>query len=259
MQSAADKRASFTDLQYSFTRHIRDPETAPAPPGIEDRRMEIYRGLLYRNVEGFMSASFPVLRKITPDDQWQQMIRDYFSRHQAHTPLFPKMPWEFLQYLENERGEHEQDFPFLLELAHYEWVELALSLDVREISLDKVDTEGDLLAGAPVLSELAWPLSYEYPVHKIRPDYLPQQAPDMPTYIVVYRDRKDVVGFIELNPVSARLLEYLQQQPGMTGRDILLRIAGEIRHPDPEVVVNGGAEILQMLHSKDIILGTQKA
>jgi len=57
---------TFTDIQYEFTRHIRDPENQPAPADIEDRRMEIYRDLLYRNVESFMANSYPVLRKITP-------------------------------------------------------------------------------------------------------------------------------------------------------------------------------------------------
>ena len=94
-------RPRFQEIQYGFTRHMRDPENHPGPPDIEDRRMEIYRGLLYRNVEGFIANSFPVLRKITSDDRWHAMIRDYFKRHQAHTPLFPKMPQEFLHIRRN--------------------------------------------------------------------------------------------------------------------------------------------------------------
>ncbi len=146
---------SFTDLQYAFTRHIRDPQHAPAPEGIEDRRMAIYRDLLYRNVESFMANSFPVLRKIMADAAWHALIRDYFHTHQARTPLFPKMPYEFLQYLESGRGALAGDFPFLYELAHYEWVELALAMDMRDIDMTHVDPHGDLLAGIPVLSELA--------------------------------------------------------------------------------------------------------
>jgi len=88
--SQDNKPENFKDIQYAFTRHIRDPENEPAPNDIEDRRMEIYRDLLYRNVESFMANSFPVLRKIIPDDKWHEMIRDYFKRHQSHTPLFPK-------------------------------------------------------------------------------------------------------------------------------------------------------------------------
>ena len=40
--TVADK-PSFKDLQYRFTAHIRDPQNNPAPEGIEDRRLAIYR------------------------------------------------------------------------------------------------------------------------------------------------------------------------------------------------------------------------
>ncbi len=206
-----------------------------------------------------MANNFPVLRKVLDDTAWHELIRDYFRTHQARTPLFPKMPTEFLQYLETGRRVQPGDYPFLYELAHYEWVELALAMDMRDINVTDVDPQGDLLAGIPVLSDLAWPLVYRFPVHRIRPEYLPTTPPDQVSCIVVYRDRHDDVGFIELNPVSARLIQLLQSSPGLTGRELLLQIATELQHPAPEVVVRGGEEILQMLHARDIIPGTQKA
>lgn len=250
------ERKKLSDIQYAFTRHIRDPEHQPAPDDIEDRRMEIYRGLLYRNVESFIAQSFPVLRKITPDDHWHSMLRDYFRCHFAHTPLFPKMPQEFLYYLEQER-EADNDPAFLVELAHYEWVELALTYDNRELSMQHCDTNGDLLAGIPVLNPITFLLSYKFPVHRISPEYQPDKPPDQPTYLVVYRDRNDKVGFIELNPVSARLLELVRENRNITGRILLESIADEIRHPDPAVVISGGFDIMKNLQRKDILLGVK--
>jgi hypothetical protein len=237
-------RQNFRDIQYAFTRHMRDPLHEPAPADIEDRRMEIYRGLLYRNVEGFIANSFPVLRKITPDNRWHAMLRDYFKRHQARTPLFPKMPQEFLQYLEQERNDKD-DPPFMLELAHY------------DISWEGVNPGGDLLEGIPVMNPLALPLCYKYPVHTISPEVQPIESPGQPTYIVVYRDRHDKVGFTELNPVSARLLQLLQIDGNRTGRELLQNIADELQHPDPEIVIKGGLDVMQQLRDKDIILGAK--
>lgn len=246
----------FRDIQYAFTRHIRDPEHQPAPDDIEERRMEIYRGLLYRNVEGFIARSFPVLRKITPDDRWHSMLRDYFKRHIARTPLFPKMPREFLHYLEQERVA-EGDPPFLPELAHYEWVELAMIYDNRELSLQHCDTNGDLLTGIPVLNPVTFLLSYKFPVHRISPDYRPDSPPEQPTYLVVYRDRYDNVGFIELNPVSARLLELVREDRNISGRVLIECIADELRHPNPAVVISGGLDIMKNLQKKDVLLGVK--
>lgn len=97
--SANNKDNHFQDVQDVFTQHMRDPENNAAPEGIEDRRIKIYRELVYNNIEGFIANSFPVLRKITEDEQWHQMMRDYVCNHQAHTPLFPKMPQEFIGIL----------------------------------------------------------------------------------------------------------------------------------------------------------------
>jgi hypothetical protein len=248
---------SFKDIQYQFTGHIRDPENCPAPADIEDRRMQIYRDLLYNNVEDFLANSFPVLRKIMPDQQWHALMRDYFKNHQARTPLFPKMSQEFLQYLDQEREYQADDFPFMKELAHYEWLELAIFIDSRDLEMNDIDASGDLLAGIPALSPLAWPFAYRYPVHKISPDFLPLEAPAQATYLVVYRGHDDEVGFLELNSVSARLIEHLQAEKALTGRQLLEDIASELQHPDPQLVIDSGLEILHSMHDKDIILGTQ--
>ncbi len=259
VQSDKDSRPEFMDCQYAFAAHIRDPQQVPIPEDVEDRRMGIYRELLYNNVQDFMASGFPVLRRLYRDDDWHAMIRDYFARHKAHTPLFPQMPREFLTYLESERGEHPEDPPFLTELAHYEWVELALSVDEREIDLTHVDPDGDLLLGVPILSPLAWPLAYRYPVHRISTDFRPEQPPEQATYLVVYRDREDDVGFLELNPVTARLLALLSLEDPLTGETALRRIAEELGHPDPGVVTQGGLQTLVELKARDVVLGTRRA
>ena len=250
-------KADFKQTQYAFAAHIRDPQQHPCPQDVEDRRMNSYRELFYNNVESFMASSFPVLRKIMDDTRWHSLIRDYFSRHKASTPLFPEMPREFLHYLQNEHEHQDNDPPFLLELAHYEWVELALTLADEEIDLKQLSCNGDLLAQHPVLSSLAWPLQYRYPVHQIGPDYQPEQPADSPTFIIVYRNQNNEIGFLEINPVTARLLQLLTENPTRSGRSVLEQIAKEINHTDPEVVVQGGLTILQDLQARDIILGTQ--
>lgn len=244
---------NFQEQQYAFTRHIRDPEHEPAPADIEDRRMAIYRRLLFRNIEGFLANSFPVLRKLISDADWEAMARDYFHRHQARTPLFPRMPQEFLEYLQNERDDAD-DPPWLAELAHYEWMETATAIDPRELDWQGIEPDQDLLAGVPVLNQLASPMAYQWPVHQISPDYMPTEPPAQPTYLVIYRNEDDRVHFLELNPVSARLIELINTQPD-TGQNLLERIAAELNHPNPEVVVSGGADILRTLRERNIILG----
>jgi hypothetical protein len=246
----------FTRVQTAFAANIRDPRNNPAPADIEDRRMQIYRELFYNNVENFISGTFPVLRRIYSEADWHTLVREYFSRHRSRTPLFHEIPREFLAWLENEHPGNQADPPFLFELAHYEWVELALSIAESPAVTEQADPDGDLLNGIPVLSPLAWHLAYRYPVHRIGPDYLPQQPDEVPTYLVVYRNREYEVGFLEINSVTKRLLELIDAATNRSGIELLTCIATEMAHPQPDVVIRGGADIMNNLLEKQILAGT---
>lgn len=248
-------RPDFAQRQYAFAAHIRNPEKNPRPEDVEERRMKIYRELFYNNVEDFMATTYPVLRQITPDERWHAMIRDYFATHVSHTPLFAEMPCEFLKYLEYERKAHADDPPFLLELAHYEWVELALSILDEKVDETKINSDGDLLDGVPVISPLAWSLSYRFPVHKISPAFQPKEASGIQTHLVIYRDNDCEVRFMEINDVTARLIQLITDNSDKTGRVLLQQIDAELNHPQYDTVIHGGVEILNDLKKRTVILG----
>jgi hypothetical protein len=248
----------FMRRQYEFAAHIRDPENNPAPADVEDRRMEIYRGLFFRNIESFIAKGFPVLRKLYSDADWEQLVRGFFARHQSHSPHFVEIAEEFLHYLQHEHQSRDCDPPFLRELAHYEWVELALAVSTETADMTAIAPNTDLLQGSPAISPLAWQLTYRWPVQMIGPDYRPQTPPDQPTYLVVYRDRNDKIRFVAINAVTARLLQLLQEQPTLIGLQALQQIAAEMKHPKPDTVINGGKQTLEQLKAQGIILGVRR-
>ncbi len=255
--------AAFKQHQYAFTAHIRDPEGQPVPDGIEARRMAIYTDLLYNNIEGFIRSGFPVIREIYSDENWHRMVRDFFARHRSKTPYFLEIAQEFIDYLKNERAPQPEDPPGLVELAHYEWVEMALHVSNLSIDMADIDANGDLMSGPPVISPLAWPLVYDYPVHEMGPDCLPDPIdpanPVPPTCLVVYRNRNDEVKFLHINPVTARLIHLIENNPQQNGRQLIETIIDELKHPQPEVVMQGGVAALQELQQHGIILGTRIA
>lgn len=220
--------------------------------------MAVYRELFLNNVEDFMASSFPVLKTVLGKDRWQSLVQEYFAEHRAETPLFPQLPTEFLKYLNDTRRQRADYPPFMPELAHYEWMELAAAQSDTLINWDLIDKDGDLLNGHPVVSPLAWILSYQYPVHQIGKDFIPRQKGEHLTHIIVYRDYDDEVGFIEINPTTAILVNRLDQAPELSGRHALEQLAAEMNHPQPQVVINGGLETLRNLRAYDIILGTRK-
>lgn len=245
----------FQESQFQFAAHIRNPELNPAPLNIEDRRLQIYRELFYNNIENFIATGFPVIREITDDLTWHAMVRDFFTRHKCQSPYFLEISAEFLEYLQNERAS-ETDYPFLLELAHYEWMELAVDISEEEIPGKGFNSDGDLMLGTPVISPLAYVVSYHFPVHQIGPDFMPMEPPAQPSFLIVYRDLEDDVRFMEINAVTARLFEILKENPFIKGVDAVHQIAKEMQHPDISVVEQGGRQAFSSLHAAGIILGT---
>ncbi len=252
------KRPAFQDKQYAFAAHIRDPERSPAPEGVENRRMAIYRELFFNNLKNLLATTYPVLRKLHDDAQWERFIRQFMQKHQAKTPYFLELPEEFLAFLGSEYERADDDYPFLEELAHYEYIELALSVSETENDMHGVDPDGDLLTRAPQKSALCWVYAYSFPVHRISRDFLPTEPLAQPVYLAVYRDAQDKVGFLELNPVSASLLNALDENAaGRTGKELLTDIGVAINYPDADAFLEHGAAALREMRKLGIITGTR--
>jgi uncharacterized protein len=208
----AEEIRSFQRLQQEFAASIRDPENNPRPHTVPARRMQIYRQLVFNNLESFLAGGFPVVKATLGDEAWPALIRDFLRRHHSKTPYLFEISEEFLAYLQNERGQTDNDPPFLLELAHYEWVELALLISDAELPAENPLLLDDPLSQTIYLSELAWPLAYRFPVHRIGPEYQPDRPPAEPTFLLVYRDRDDQVKFLEIGSGAYLLLETLRSE-----------------------------------------------
>lgn len=241
---------SFQETQLAFTQHLRAPDRYPAPAEMNDTRMGIYRELIYNNIESFIANVFPVLRSLLSDGHWHSMVRDFIRRHHCQTPYFLEISEEFLQYLMQERGLCEGDPAFLLELAHYEWIELALDVSEASIPPASAYPEAPLLS-KPRVSPLAICLSYQYPVHKISPRYRLSEPES--TQLLVYRNREDKVRFMAANAMTLRLLHLLQTNYQATLGEQLHLIATELQHNQPDVLFGEALALINDLFALDVI------
>ncbi len=247
---------SFAEQQNALGAYVRDPERVPPPPGVEERRLKIYRELFFNNIEGMLAGNFSVIRKLYGDD-WFALIREFYREHGCQTPLFTELPREFMRYLDAREEHCRGDPPWLRELAHYEWVELALQISDATTHDIPHDPNGDLLDGRPLLSPLAWPLAYAWPVHRIGPDYRPDTPPDAPTLLMLRREPDGMVSFHALTPLTFRLLQRLDAEPNLSGREQLLALAAEAGADDPNAFLANGAAQLAAFRHEGTILGTR--
>lgn len=258
------------DARRALGAYIRDPSNAPPPAGIEERRLKIYRELFFNNIESLLSTNFPVIRRIlgdaTGDMRWSTLVRDFYRDHPSRTPLFTGLGGEFVRYLESRATPGDAAGPpahhdpaWLPELAHYEWVELALQISDARIDDIPHDPDGNLLDGRPLLSPLAWPLSYAWPVHRIGPDHQPHDnaPPPEPTFLMLQRDPAGKVHFQQLSALTFRLLQRLDQYPGLAGRAQLQALAQEAATECDAAFIARGLAMLQQLHAAGAVPGTR--
>lgn len=239
---------------HALAQCVRDPQAHPGPPGIEARRLKIYEDLVYNNLEGLLAGNLPVIRKTLGDADWRALVKRFLATHVSHTPLFTELGRELVAFLESDAGLDVQR-PWLAELAHYEWAELGLQLSSAPIPPH--DPGGDLIDGVPLLSPLAWPLAYRWPVSRIGPDFQPTVAPDSPTLLLLRREADGGVHFSALSPLLFRMLELVQANDDACGRSLIRQLAHEAGQDDFDAFLSEAQPMMDRLHSEGVLLGTR--
>ena len=100
--------------------------------------------------------------------------------------------------------------------------------------------------------------AYQYPVHRISTDFLPTEPEAQPVYLAVYRLSDDQVGFLELNPVTAGLLNAIEEnRDGKSGEQLLRDIAAAINFGDVDAFIAHGKAALEEMRQREIVIGTR--
>lgn len=249
----------FQATQKQMTDWLREPGVKPAPD-VELRRLTIYRELFFNNVSDFVETAYPILKSLLPQNEWDELLTRFFAEHRCRSPYFRDISLEFRHWMEGSRTEWLAKRPWAGELMHYEWVELAAECAEAEIDTAACQPDGDLLTGIPFVQNCVWPLVYRWPVHTLSADNPPApEPPAQPACLLVYRDSNDQVRFLEVSPVSARLVELLQVHAPRSGRDLLQQLAAEAGYAPAEVeaFVQAGAAMLETLRDSGVIRGTR--
>lgn len=248
--------ADWQRYQLDFTRHLRDPKCHRKPRGVNQQRLRIYSDTLYDNVAAVVTLCFPVLSSLLGKRRWQRLMRGFFAMHRCHSPYFRQIPAEFLQYLQHD-WQADAAYPdFMLELAHYEWIELSLSISNRDQMKYDYLPDGNLLDGIPVINPVMVNLAYRYPVHRISPTFKPTHPPQATTHLLVYRDADDEIRFSLQNPVTAHLIDLIIPAE-ITGRQALTQLAIALQHPQPDTLISFGHALLKDLRTSGCVMGTR--
>lgn len=240
--------------QLAFAAHVRAPGANPPPPGVEERRLRVYRALFLNSIGGLLAGNFPVLRRTLADADWQSLVQAFYTGHRCTTPLFTQVAREFVAWLGTRDPASIGDPPWLAELAHYEWVELALQISEAYVAPPARHRGG---TSRIALSPLARPLAYAWPVHRIGPDFQPVDVPEAPTLLLARRDAEGDVRFSTLSPLVFRLLQLLEGDTGAWDADeVLATLASEAGATGDTQFLASGNAMLDRLVDEGTVLRT---
>ena len=194
---------TFQQTQHVFCNWLRDPNSVKDVPFALDR-MQVYRELLFNNVCSFINLVYPVARSLLPEQQWQQLLADFFRESQNQSPLYNDISLQFREFLTEKQHPILFEYPWLAELLQYEWLELYLdTLEIEDVTLNaELNWQ---------LTTQVWVLVYQYPVYQWSINQI--NIDPAPSAIMVWRNKHDRVCVEILTPLFAYLIEQLAQQP----------------------------------------------
>lgn len=204
-EPAADFRAT----QDGFTRWLRHPEQEPLPAGIEQRRLDTYRELLFNNVTSFCEITFPVARALLPEALWMRLTGSFFADHRCRSPFFHDISLHFREHVDSLDWPELAAFPWLQELLHHEWMELAA--DIAEAPAPRSGQPGVPVSDSKplTLNVPVWPLAYQWRVHEWHADTPPEALTPSPVALLLWRDGSLALRTHEVSPAAAWLIEQL--------------------------------------------------
>jgi len=246
-------KPSLFQQQNTLGLYLRDPDHCAPPAGMDVTRAQVYRDLIFANLSSLLSGTFPVLIKILGDEHWRSLVRIFLRDYRARTPKFGEIAKEFVEFLASEPQALAEGSwpPFMVELAHYEWIEMALQQSEAEpLPL----SDAGLSLDQPLqVSPLAWPLAYAWPVQLVGPDYQPQTTPAQPTLLLVRRAEDWSVKFSALSPLAWRLLQRIEEFPQLDGREQLEGLAVEAGMAGSPEFMESGVVLLRQMHEEGVL------
>lgn len=235
---------SLHSFQQEFSLYLRDPKHTRKPHGIPARPAQIYQDLLFNNICGFIDACFPVAKGLFPANHWRSLCRSFFRDWPSHTPYFSSIPEQFVLYIKSAHADLKLP-AYIPDLVHYEWLEL--DVDTSE---DKKSSSAD--SRILTLNPSVRYARYNWPVHRISSAYRPRKPQD--TYLLLHRNADFKVNFLQINEITAQLLDILANGTA-SAEDALKLLAKRLGYANSEALQVHGHVLLADLIKQDIVQG----
>ena len=217
-------------------------------------RMLVYRKLVHNRITHAIRDFIPRALALRTRERTREDVAAFMEAHAVRSPYLRDAPREFVEWVE-PRWRADPEVPgHLHDLARHE----LLALDVRNDPRG-----GEPATGLPVALDRALRfdgsarrVSYAYAVHRLSSDADASAPEHAPTHLLVYRDAKAKVRYLELTAFAAAVLDELLVRSA-TVTVGLQRACERLAEPLTDERLATAAELLADLVERGVMLGAE--
>ncbi len=185
----------------------------------ELEKIEIYRDLVKNSFFDLITKIYPLTNKLLKKD-WDKLIPQYIESYPPSSPMLNKVAENFPFFLA-EQKKIVKKYPFIHELALYEWLEVGIYEQSNKLA--------ERQTGTFILNPVHEICSFEYPIpeiaEKLETSKFSGKATKQKSSVLIYRDPKTLK--VRFNEISSGTLAYLELLKSDFPHEMILMILAE--------------------------------
>lgn len=236
--------SSLAEQQATFAKLVRFPDLENSLEA-EDRRLAIYRRLVFNNVFGLVSRAFKRTYALVGVEVFRSWVREFIQEGVSRTPYFSEISDEFDRWM-----QHHVTDPVVRELISYERAIIALDVDAQDAPQCRIEFSA---ADKILLQPASRLLHFQYPVQRVTEDTA-QRPNHEPTWLLLFRNPHNKLRFKQLSPAAFALLTLLNE--GMSVEESCAQLVPVLK-ADQRALEAFAIDLLQGLQKEGGVLGAE--
>ncbi len=222
---------------------------------VNQKHVHHYRRLVYNIIDDILESAFPVFFNYASDEMWDEMVNDFFSKHNCQTPHVWKVPGEFYEYAVEKSWKEKYKIPFLDDLLLFEWIEMDIHT-MKDETFPRFTADGDWSNEIVAINPEYRILSTKYPVHTTSPSEISEKNLGQYFILIFRQPDSGSIQFLDISILYALTIEKIEE--GKSISQIVDELQTVFSFPDKSIAQNHIITFLKDLLQKGFVLGFKK-
>lgn len=228
---------------------------------VDRKGIKLYAGLMSFGHHDVMDSIYPFCSELL-GGQWNAVVDDYLLRFPPEHHNFNRLCDRLSQYFTIYGGKWTERYPYISELADYEWIELEKMEEdttIEQFPHKQLTEPADFSKFAPVVNPTLTVRDYKYNIIEIA-SYcqsdrkVPKVKPER-TLVAIYRHSEShLCKFVEVGEAAAQVIERARKKTAY--QDLIALAVALTPNLPPHEAVAEFLELMEDLQELGIFVGS---